>query len=390
MHETIGHQADIVAEEATRYQPVKILIEKVGLSTLDEWVLNKYTELAGLVQVTTPRVSKAARLAGVTPLLESGVVVFSDHLNPASPTFDHERGNLVGELIDFPFAKHDDMCLAAGTMIATLRGDIPIEQVRAGDWVITPLGVAQVTEAGQTGVARTIRRHGLDGTHGHHVFAHGNGWPRMDALTQAVNLDRLTLWNLLKWCGRIPWTLRVRSSSMASPISSWEARDVITSASHGRTQDGGEPRACMWRSGRLSTVRSFRAACSCIIETATRSTTILGIWSVYRVRTMLALLGATRRANSPTLSGYEAPLPSGTAVQMAAPGTASMRVEPSLGNPSPANTAASPSMPAGRRGFVRRFADMLRAALMGTTTGSKSAPCVERNSPPSCPSILVE
>ena len=108
-HMTIGQQAEVVAEEAARYQPVRVLIEKVGQSTLDEWAINKHPELAGLVQVTTPKVSKAIRLAGVTPLLEAGTVTFSGHLNPAAPGFDPSRGSLVGELVDFPLARNDDL-----------------------------------------------------------------------------------------------------------------------------------------------------------------------------------------------------------------------------------------------------------------------------------------
>lgn len=108
-HLTIAAQADVVAEEAARFQPVRILIEKVGQSTLDEWAINRHPELAGLVQVTTPRVSKAVRLAGATPLLEAGLVVFGAHLDPGRPAFDPSRGDLVGELVDFPFARNDDL-----------------------------------------------------------------------------------------------------------------------------------------------------------------------------------------------------------------------------------------------------------------------------------------
>jgi phage terminase large subunit-like protein len=49
-------------------------------------------------------------LLGVTPLLEAGHVTFDTSLNPNSPGWSPERGALVHELEDFPFAKNDDLC----------------------------------------------------------------------------------------------------------------------------------------------------------------------------------------------------------------------------------------------------------------------------------------
>lgn len=106
---TIAQQAARVWEEFERCQPFRILIEKAGQSTLDEWVLNEHPDLAGVVEVTKPRVSKAARLLGVTPLLEAGRVRFSQHLDPNRPSYDPGRGSLVHELLDFPFGRNDDM-----------------------------------------------------------------------------------------------------------------------------------------------------------------------------------------------------------------------------------------------------------------------------------------
>jgi len=108
-HMSIKEQAAAVISEARRFQPFRVLIEKVGQSTLDEWVINEQPEMAGLIEVTKPRVSKYHRLAAVTPLLEAGQVIFSHHLDPDRKEWEAGRGNLVGELRDFPFGRHDDM-----------------------------------------------------------------------------------------------------------------------------------------------------------------------------------------------------------------------------------------------------------------------------------------
>ena len=106
---SVKKQADRVWNDYRRYLPFRILIEKVGQASLDEWVLNDHPDLMGIVEVTKPKVSKATRLLGVTPLLEAGGVFLAEHLNPDSSAWDPRRGSLVHELIDFPFGKHDDM-----------------------------------------------------------------------------------------------------------------------------------------------------------------------------------------------------------------------------------------------------------------------------------------
>jgi phage terminase large subunit-like protein len=118
---TIGRQAAQVWAEYEACHPFRILIEKAGQSTLDEWVLNEHPDLAGIVEVTKPRVSKAARLLGVTPLMEAGRVVFSAHLNPNRPTYDPSRGSVVHELLDFPFGRNDDLVDAFSQALSGAR-----------------------------------------------------------------------------------------------------------------------------------------------------------------------------------------------------------------------------------------------------------------------------
>jgi predicted phage terminase large subunit-like protein len=106
---TLKKMAAEVHREAERYHPFKIVIEKVGQSSLHEWVCNDYPKLTPLVETATPKIKKALRLLAVTPLMESGTVIFSKRLDPNLPDWQPGRGSLVHELEDFPFAKHDDM-----------------------------------------------------------------------------------------------------------------------------------------------------------------------------------------------------------------------------------------------------------------------------------------
>lgn len=106
---TLNVMAQQVIKEYQKYKPLRILIEKIGQASLDEWVLNLEPALAGVIEVTKPRVSKAQRLIAVTPLMERGEVIFSSALNSDSAAWMPGRGDLVHELLDFPFGKHDDL-----------------------------------------------------------------------------------------------------------------------------------------------------------------------------------------------------------------------------------------------------------------------------------------
>jgi hypothetical protein len=84
--------------------------------------------------------------------------------------------------------KADDHCLIAGTMIATGRGDVPIENVVVGDTVATRSGMRSVTAAGRTGrdvpVTTLVLSNGeeLTGTPSHPIWTDNRGWVSLDAL----------------------------------------------------------------------------------------------------------------------------------------------------------------------------------------------------------------
>lgn len=100
--------------------------------------------------------------------------------------------NSKGEDPREKFLKKDDhgfdACLVPGTMVATPDGDVPIEDVRAGDMVLTRAGARRVEQAWMTSpdapVLRVTTSDGrtITGT-GNHLVNANNGWKRLDALT---------------------------------------------------------------------------------------------------------------------------------------------------------------------------------------------------------------
>jgi predicted phage terminase large subunit-like protein len=97
--------------------------------------------------------SKVARASAVSPLLESGNIFLPcSGFNPdGSPILDRWVRDIVEECAAFPLGEFDDQCLIAGTKVATLWGDKNIEDIKAGDKVITPYGICTVSSCGCTG-----------------------------------------------------------------------------------------------------------------------------------------------------------------------------------------------------------------------------------------------
>ena len=99
---------------------------------------------------------------------------------------DSTAGVVAGE--PKPEKLDDHGCLVAGTMIATGRGQVAIEDVRAGDRVMTSEGYFPVIAAGMTSASADLWEVGfsdgrtLRGTGNHPVYVEGAGYTELDTL----------------------------------------------------------------------------------------------------------------------------------------------------------------------------------------------------------------
>lgn len=84
----------------------------------------------------------------------------------------------------------EDCCFVAGTRILTSKGEVPIEQIKVGDLVMTRSGYKEVLASGMTGKKKVITKLGLTGTPNHPVFT-TSGIKRLDALSAS---DIIYVW----------------------------------------------------------------------------------------------------------------------------------------------------------------------------------------------------
>jgi predicted phage terminase large subunit-like protein len=207
----------------------------------------------------------------------------------------------LDQLQNFPCG-HDDICFVAGTLIATMSGDRPIESIKIGDSVITPIGVRKVTKTFEHYADRVINKMGLTCTPNHPVFAN-NEFIRIDALTQTMNCSILDAWTLTKW------SLKDALNSMGSFTTNLVGKPLITTIARIIRPKKGNPvtgllKLCIESFGKNTTVtKKFLLGLKFITKIITGTTTTLAIYSCYRCGNIVRSIGANlvQRLKSLTL-----------------------------------------------------------------------------------------
>jgi len=121
--------------------------------------------------------------------------------------FEEEVGAYVwdGEK-DEPVKEGDHACLVAGTMVTTLEGLVPIEQVKVGCRVLTRKGYRRVLASGMTSDSAEVitvyfdNNRTLTGTANHPVYVPGYGFRPIESLRHA---DRVSCDNSYARGGRL-------------------------------------------------------------------------------------------------------------------------------------------------------------------------------------------
>jgi len=125
---TMRQQVEALHKDWQRWYNPVVALEKAGQSTLDQWLVESYPEMMKDLEICKPKVSKYQRLMDVTPIMERDQVRFARHLDPESSEWDPARGNLIGELMEFPIGRHDDMVDAfsqgLGLAFKLLKGSV--------------------------------------------------------------------------------------------------------------------------------------------------------------------------------------------------------------------------------------------------------------------------
>lgn len=92
-----------------------------------------------------------------------------------------ENKSAENALKEAPRKLRDDACFVAGTLIATNKGEIPIEEIKDGDFVSTPSGYAKVLGCGTTGKTNVYNYGVFTSTKAHRILTN-RGMVRVDSL----------------------------------------------------------------------------------------------------------------------------------------------------------------------------------------------------------------
>lgn len=235
------------------------------------------------------------------------------------------------ELTTFDAGKHDDICLASGTLITMSNGDRkPIECVKSGDFVATPDGTRRVSAAAMTKrdakVLKVFFSDGreLVGTASHLIYVENKGFVRLDALRvmdtvchdgACEEVLRRQRWSSI-W-GTDTAAIRTVQLERISAIFTVLSRAAAS---------------CIDMYGRMSPGRFLRAATS-ITLMATRLITALRTLSASLCRLTQDAIRWGSSAMSVSFAiwiAYETRQLAGTSQMMVASGTESMAAPPGL------------------------------------------------------------
>lgn len=155
-----------------------------GLKPFLEGEQRKRGKFLPIVDLKHAQTSKEIRIRGLIPRYSSGSI---RHVVGECRELEQEQSV-------FPQGLHDDIldaCLTAETVVLCKRGQIPIQDVKVGDMVMTRKGYRKVTASWCTGTKPVVTNLGLTGTSNHPVIT-------KNGVTDLINgreSDTLYIWN---------------------------------------------------------------------------------------------------------------------------------------------------------------------------------------------------
>lgn len=277
-----------------------------------------------------------------------------------------------GDFDEMPEDKNNH-CLEAGTLVATARGQVAIEEVTTGDRVLTRQGWRSVQWSGKTfesaplwTIETTVGT--VTGTPDHRVWTDDRGWIRLDALRYG---DTLVSWENTAHPSPCDTTARSSGATRTRPI-------PTLATTGGRSADG----TCTACSGRTASAKSPKVTTS-TTGTETRPTTPSKTSNASPALTISRITGATLRTSS-ALVGERAWIASAHLLQLGTPHprarsgtarTASKCSEICLSAHASANSAelSSPRRSPAERGSAATTAERRVDAAPVPTTKSEAA-----------------
>lgn len=213
----------------------------------------------------------------------------------------YHYGKTKDGVTDKPVKKNDHMCLVAGTMIQTERGDVPIEGVKVGDMVWTREGLRRVIASGMTAESASVSRVETEngevvGTGNHPVYVAGKGF---------AEIDNLRYGDTLLVCEQNPSLNSSFSMESSFADTRIPSDEPIGFTSHrtmptelGASNDSTKKSGC-----RLTA--PFPRGCTSTTRTITPSTMPLTISNVSRLKSIGSGIPANLLANVPSiLNGF--------------------------------------------------------------------------------------
>jgi phage terminase large subunit-like protein len=191
---------------------------------------------------------------------------------------------LEEQLLAFPRAKHDDLCLVGDTVVATNCGNKFIKDITTKDRVLTPFGFKRVTASEMTGVKEIYTNGIVSGTNDHPVF-HNNRFIRLDAVPYGIISSSYSLREL------IIWQYKKLLYSMESPTDSWEGKESIISVSRQRIKGGRILKDFMSRFGNFTAEKKFLKVFTFTTKTVIHLTIALKTWKFFQLGNIISYLG---------------------------------------------------------------------------------------------------
>lgn len=172
-----------------------------------------------------------------------------------------------------PVKENDHTCFPAGTMIKTFVGDVPIELIGEGDYVLTRQGYRRVIASSMTGLSDILfTAHLSDGSRltgtGNHPIWTGNQYTDLRALRYGVTIETSDRYErMYRWQGSLFSAIWLFTKAFSSgAIRSPKTTAIGCTIDRIRVTFERVWKRCTERSGKTLTVLS---------QTATRSTTAI-------------------------------------------------------------------------------------------------------------------